>query len=52
MLALHLKRFQNDGVSIDKIDKFVEYPVEPDVNPFLSDTENVSRAIYLFHLLL
>jgi len=34
-----------DGVSIEKIEKFVEYP--PDLNPFLSDTENGCCAIYL-----
>jgi ubiquitin C-terminal hydrolase len=47
VLALHLKRFKNDGVSIEKIDKFVDYPIELDLSPFLSSTENVSSFLFL-----
>jgi ubiquitin carboxyl-terminal hydrolase 36/42 len=47
VLALHLKRFKNDGVSIEKIDKFVEYPIELDLSPFLSSTENVSSFFFI-----
>ncbi|XP_072987788.1 ubiquitin carboxyl-terminal hydrolase 21-like isoform X1 [Typha latifolia] len=36
VLALQLKRFKNDGVSIYKIYKPVEYPSELDLKPFLS----------------
>lgn len=54
VLALHLKRFKNDGMSIEKIDKFVQYPIELDLNPFLSSTENVSSFLFFSnsHLLL
>lgn len=36
VLALHLKRFKNDGSYSNKIDDFVEYPLELDLNPCLS----------------
>ncbi|RWW08157.1 hypothetical protein GW17_00028429 [Ensete ventricosum] len=36
VLALHLKRFKNDGSFSNKIDDFVEYPLELDLNPCLS----------------
>ncbi|KAJ3680667.1 hypothetical protein LUZ60_016945 [Juncus effusus] len=36
VLAVHLKRFKNDGSEIEKIDKHVEYPIELDLEPFVS----------------
>lgn len=53
VLALHLKRFKSDGVSLEKIDKFVQYPVEFDLKPFLSSSDDVSCFFFPeLHLLL
>lgn len=46
VLALHLKRFKSDGVSLEKIDKFVQYPVEFDLKPFLSSSDDVSCCFF------
>ncbi|KAI4303322.1 hypothetical protein MLD38_038968 [Melastoma candidum] len=34
--ALHLKRFKNDGYLVEKIDKHVEFPLELDLQPYIS----------------
>jgi hypothetical protein len=36
VIALHHKRFRNDRCSTNKIDKFVKYPSELDLMPFMS----------------
>lgn len=32
--AFHLKRFKNDGSVVEKIDKFVAFPLELDLQPY------------------
>lgn len=46
--AFHLKRFKNTGSYVDKIDKYVEYPLELDLQPYISnqETNNVSFRLY------
>ncbi|URE06516.1 ubiquitin carboxyl-terminal hydrolase [Musa troglodytarum] len=46
VLALHLKRFKNDGSFSNKIDDFVEYPLELDLNPCLSCPAEEVRTKY------
>lgn len=54
VIALHLKRFTNTEYSVVKISKFVKYPLELDLMPFLSSPrENVSfifRKIYVYNI--
>ncbi|KAF9623620.1 hypothetical protein IFM89_003547 [Coptis chinensis] len=38
--AFHLKRFKNDGSYVEKIDKYVEFPLELDLQPFSGNQEN------------
>ncbi|XP_020248080.1 ubiquitin carboxyl-terminal hydrolase 21-like isoform X2 [Asparagus officinalis] len=46
VISLHLKRFRNDGVTIDKIDKFVEYPLELDLRPFICYPKEEEQTVY------
>lgn len=38
--AFHLKRFKNDGSYVEKIDKFVEFPLELDLQPYTNSSQN------------
>ncbi|CAL5355762.1 unnamed protein product [Camellia sinensis] len=38
--AFHLKRFKNDGSYVEKIDKFVEFPLELNLLPYTSASQN------------
>ncbi|KAL9387412.1 hypothetical protein Peur_020536 [Populus x canadensis] len=38
--ALHLKRFKIDGTSVEKIGKHVEFPLELDLKPYISDNDS------------
>ncbi|KAK9095289.1 hypothetical protein Scep_026758 [Stephania cephalantha] len=38
--TFHLKRFKNDGSYVEKIDKYVEYPLRLDLQPFSSNEEH------------
>ncbi|CAK9173400.1 unnamed protein product [Ilex paraguariensis] len=38
--AFHLKRFKNDGSFVEKIDKHVEFPLELDLLPYSSGSQN------------
>ncbi|KAL6979868.1 ubiquitinyl hydrolase 1 [Sarracenia purpurea var. burkii] len=38
--AFHLKRFKNDGSFVEKIDKHVEFPLELDLLPYTSGSQN------------
>ncbi|KAK1374967.1 Ubiquitin carboxyl-terminal hydrolase [Heracleum sosnowskyi] len=38
--AFHLKRFKNDGSYVEKIDKFVEFPVELDLQPYTNSSRS------------
>ncbi|KAF3792966.1 Ubiquitin carboxyl-terminal hydrolase 21 [Nymphaea thermarum] len=40
IIAFHLKRFRNTGPEVEKIGKFVEYPLEIDLQPFLSNPDD------------
>ncbi|KAK9274644.1 hypothetical protein L1049_021895 [Liquidambar formosana] len=40
--AFHLKRFKNDGSYVEKIDKHVEYPLELDLGPYTSGSQDCS----------
>ncbi|XP_011621708.1 ubiquitin carboxyl-terminal hydrolase 21 isoform X1 [Amborella trichopoda] len=48
--TFHLKRFQNDGSNVEKVCKFVEYPLELDLQPFIcssqSDTDDFLYDLY------
>ncbi|XP_028549090.1 ubiquitin carboxyl-terminal hydrolase 21 isoform X2 [Dendrobium catenatum] len=46
VIALHLKRFTNTGHSVLKICKFVKYPLELDLMPFLSSPRENEQLIY------
>lgn len=35
--VLHLKRFKSDGLYVEKINEFVKFPLELDLQPFISD---------------
>ncbi|OVA02943.1 Ubiquitin carboxyl-terminal hydrolases family 2 [Macleaya cordata] len=37
--TFHLKRFKSDGFYVEKIDKYVEYPLELDLQPFTSSND-------------
>ncbi|KAL9669951.1 hypothetical protein QQ045_007501 [Rhodiola kirilowii] len=32
--SFHLKRFKNDGITVEKIDKYVEYPLSLNLHPY------------------
>lgn len=38
--AFHLKRFKNDGSYVEKIEKFVEFPLELDLQPYTNNSQN------------
>ncbi|XP_031376823.1 ubiquitin carboxyl-terminal hydrolase 21-like isoform X1 [Punica granatum] len=38
--ALHLKRFKSDGLTVEKIDKHVPFPLELDLRPFINGHES------------
>lgn len=42
--ALHLKRFKNYGSYVEKIDKYVEFPLELDLLPYTSGSRNNNQA--------
>lgn len=44
--ALHLKRFKTDGSLVEKIDKYVSFPLELDLHAYAdnSQTDNVSSC--------
>ncbi|CAN6461070.1 unnamed protein product [Victoria cruziana] len=44
--AFHLKRFKNIGSEVEKIQKFVEYPLEIDLQPFLSNPDDGKNNKY------
>ncbi|EHA8589890.1 ubiquitin carboxyl-terminal hydrolase 21 [Cocos nucifera] len=46
VVALQLKRFKSIGFFATKIEKFVEYPLELDLNPFLSCPEDGVKLKY------
>ncbi|XP_008796260.2 ubiquitin carboxyl-terminal hydrolase 21-like [Phoenix dactylifera] len=46
IVALQLKRFKSIGFFATKIEKFVEYPLELDLNPFLSCPEDGAQLKY------
>ncbi|KAL0904142.1 hypothetical protein M5K25_026216 [Dendrobium thyrsiflorum] len=46
VIALHLKRFTNTDYSVLKICKFVKYPLELDLMPFLSSPRENEQLIY------
>lgn len=37
--VLHLKRFKNTGFFVEKVDKFVNYPLELDLQPYTLDSK-------------
>lgn len=45
--AFHLKRFKNDGSYVEKIDKHVEYPMELDLQSYISGTSQDNVSSYL-----
>ena len=47
VISLHLKRFRNNGQFIHKIDKFVEYPLELDLRPFISCPKDEVSVVLL-----
>ncbi|KAJ6804338.1 ubiquitin carboxyl-terminal hydrolase 21-like isoform X1 [Iris pallida] len=46
VISLHLKRFENDGLFIQKIDKSVDYPLELDLKPFLCCPKDDEQTMY------
>ncbi|KAF8379074.1 hypothetical protein HHK36_028501 [Tetracentron sinense] len=38
--TFHLKRFKNDGSYVEKIDKYIKYPLELDLQPYTSSSQN------------
>ncbi|XP_010441553.1 PREDICTED: ubiquitin carboxyl-terminal hydrolase 21-like [Camelina sativa] len=48
--TFHLKRFKNDGVTMEKIFKHIEFPLELDLLPFMSGNQNpeVSTKYHLY----
>ncbi|XP_057976274.1 ubiquitin carboxyl-terminal hydrolase 21-like isoform X2 [Malania oleifera] len=48
--TFHLKRFKSDGFYVDKIDKHVAYPLELDLQPYISgsQTNNVELKYELY----
>ncbi|EOA15112.1 hypothetical protein CARUB_v10028485mg [Capsella rubella] len=48
--TFHLKRFKNDGVTMNKIFEHIEVPLELDLLPFMSSDQNpeVSTKYYLY----
>jgi ubiquitin carboxyl-terminal hydrolase 36/42 len=49
VLVIQLKRFQNLGSDISKIQEKVEYQLELDLNPFMSTPADVSTFSSLFN---
>ncbi|KAK9144533.1 hypothetical protein Sjap_004436 [Stephania japonica] len=47
--TFHLKRFKNDGSYVEKIDKYVEYPLTLDLQPF-SSNEEPSNVTLMYEL--
>lgn len=43
--TFHLKRFKNDGVFVEKIDKYVEFPLELDLLPYTSRSQNTTVSL-------
>lgn len=43
--TFHLKRFKNDGVFVEKIDKYVEFPLELDLLPYTSGSQNTTVSL-------
>ncbi|XP_058224321.1 ubiquitin carboxyl-terminal hydrolase 21-like isoform X2 [Rhododendron vialii] len=43
--TFHLKRFKNDGVFVEKIDKYVEFPLELDLLPYTSGSQNTTGEL-------
>lgn len=43
--TFHLKRFKNDGVFVEKIDKYVEFPLELDLLPYTSGIQNTTVSL-------
>ncbi|XAR70632.1 Ubiquitinyl hydrolase 1 [Bertholletia excelsa] len=41
----HLKRFKNDGSDVEKIDKFVEFPLELDLLPYTGVHKNCNASL-------
>ncbi|PKA53227.1 Ubiquitin carboxyl-terminal hydrolase 20 [Apostasia shenzhenica] len=46
VIALHLKRFKTVGLFVDKIPKFVKYPLELDLMPYLSYSKADEQSNY------
>lgn len=44
--AFHLKRFKNDGSFVEKIDKYVEFPLELDLQPYTNLDQNDEELKY------
>ncbi|KAL8112666.1 hypothetical protein AgCh_020106 [Apium graveolens] len=38
--AFHLKRFKSDGSYVEKIDKFIQFPLELDLQPYTNSGQN------------
>lgn len=45
--AFHLKRFKNDGSFVEKIDKYVEFPLELDLQPYTSSSQDNTVSFFL-----
>lgn len=43
--TFHLKRFKNDGIFVEKIDKYVEFPLELDLLPYTSGSQNTTVSL-------
>lgn len=44
--AFHLKRFKNDGSFVEKIDKYVKFPLELDLQPYTISDQNDEELKY------
>lgn len=44
--AFHLKRFKNDGSYVEKIDKFVEFPLDLDLQPYTNSSQNSDVSFF------
>lgn len=49
--AFHLKRFKTDGQFVEKVDKHVEFPLELDLQPYSTGSQNNNVGCRLFVIL-
>lgn len=45
--SFHLKRFENDGSFVEKIDKHVEFPLELDLQPYTRSSQDSDVSVFL-----